>query len=548
MHRRVGVLFFGLVVCLGLFVSPLGCLAAPPPGQDSGISDDDGGQESADAGDGGRTDAGDGGRGDAGEDGGPTEAAEDWKNWYAVTWRDTAENNLKYAKQMGHQYIGVHEWSGPGFGYSFYKHSPNASGRHFFFTDPYNYRDVFKGFQRFLDPGWDGGYTQQQIDFFNANMVWKSPADAGFPNNLATGYPGPGTSFSVVWDFQQQRVIDEVVERIIVLAHKYEADAGDLGYPFTFAGAIFDTGTLSGDFAVRGRGLVTLAHWTGSESGLQHAGVTHDYATYSDGRAAFFKKLRTRMQQEFPGSRFILCPSRIYHPTWIEEVVRHIANRPDRDELTPDMLSQEDSSTTAFVDDLPLYRQLGIKITADRIGISQVSQSSEPENRLYNAKAAIYGSWSNWFGLYGETSGTPNFTKIVDVYPRLKLVRMVPNWDNLNSVPLAARSWRGGMSDGGVYESPNSHIDSDVIYTRQPGTGKLFVVFNSTNGAVKLRPGESVASMWHTDGYFIESQDASMDFLITGQEIRLKSTVPIDVDSTNRQVKGKGYIIVINRP
>ena len=37
-------------------------------------------------------------------------AAEDWsswKNWYGISWRGTAANHMKYAQQMGYEYIVV---------------------------------------------------------------------------------------------------------------------------------------------------------------------------------------------------------------------------------------------------------------------------------------------------------------------------------------------------------------------------------------------------------------------------------------------------------
>lgn len=462
-------------------------------------------------------------------------SADDWKNWYAVTWRATPEEAVRFSKQMGYSYIGVHEnYQGPGLGHTFYKNYADCKGMKFYFVDPHCYRPVTDGFKRFINP--NGPFTEAEKAYYNKHMVWKS-RDA-FPENLARGFPS-GSDYSTVWDFQQQAVIDKVVDAIIAMARNYEAAPGDPGYPFTFAGCMFDTAALTGEFAVQGRGVVSLAYWTGSDSGLLHDDIVHEYATYSDGKAAFFKQLRARMAREFPNTKFIIEPSRLYHDRWIEELVYHLKDRPDRDELTPDMIVQEDAGTQ-FVDDANIFNS-GLKITKEMVGTSQPNEVTEPLNRLYAAKAGINGAWYTWFGRWGSTGNMPNFRSVTDVYPRLLLVRCIPNWDNLHGIPLADRSW-----DGSVYKSPKSHIDSEVMYSRQPATGKLFAVFNTTNGIIRLGPGETVTSIQRIDGYFKEAGDGWSDCIVSGNEIRLKSGVPIEVDSANNQVKGRGYILTLN--
>ena len=166
-------------------------------------------------------------------------------------------------------------------------------------------------------------------------------------------------------------------------------------------------------------------------------------------------------------------------------------------------------------------------------------------------KPALTVPGYNWFGWFNNAGDTPYFTSITEVYPRLKLIRLIPNWDNLNNIPLANRSW-----DGSIYQSKNSsgnlqsYISSDLMYSRHWKTGKLFAVFNTTGGKIKLNPGETITSIQSTDGYFIEAGDASADLIVTanstGAEITLSSSVAIPVDSTNGQVKGVGYILTIS--
>ena len=129
------------------------------------------------------------------------------------------------------------------------------------------------------------------------------------------------------------------------------------------------------------------------------------------------------------------------------------------------MISQE-SSGTQFVDDSNIFNS-GVGITKDMVGTSQQAKVGEYENRLYAAKAGISGAWYRWFGHFGgEAAGSKNFQSITEVYPRLKLIRLIPNWDNLNNITLVNRNW-----DGSVYQSTKdgqlqSYISSDVMYSR----------------------------------------------------------------------------------
>ncbi|GAN31511.1 hypothetical protein [Candidatus Brocadia sinica] len=450
-------------------------------------------------------------------------ADDGWKNFYGIAWTGTSSEHAKYAKQMGYDSIAIQT-------NTTYKGKQDYANLKFYFIDLKNWAFDLFGYERFIDT--TKTYSQAEKDFYKQHMVWKSYDT--FPYNLASGwFQGTSTKFSAMWDFQQQAVIDMVVEKIMTMFHDYE----DASLPFTFAGYMEDEPSLNGIFYrwVKNRNSVTsLSYWTGIESGLKHDAIVHKYATYQEGKAAFFKKLRERMLQDFPDAKWIGEPYSMYWG-WVN-VIKDCA---DKDVLTPDMLVQE-GSNTEFVDDDRIFNS-GVTITKDMVGVTQPNNVNEYENRLYAAKAGINGAWYNWFGRFGGTGNMPNFKSITEVYPRLKLIRCLPNWDNLNNVPLTDRSW-----DGSVYRSTKSYASSDVMYSRQPKTGKLFAVFNTTNGVVKLNAGEAVTGVQRADSYFIESGDGSADVDILGDEIRLKSGVGIDVDATNGQVKGRGYIFTLS--
>ncbi len=470
-----------------------------------------------------------------------------WKNWYGIAWQDSPSNTIKYAKQMGYDYIAAQSSSA-----DVYKNSADAAGLKFYIIDPHSNPDAYIDLpnRSALGSRVEGGkvidisitYTQEQIDWYNRHMVWKSYDS--FPNNFASGFftGDPKKRITVLWDVQQQAVIDELIENIMQMFKRSE----NPGLPFTFAGYGMDVPLLSGDFwYINSSGAgkrTTLALWTGTDSGLIHDDITHEYPTYPDGMAAFYKQLNKRMRQDYPDAKWIIEPTRIYDDSAgvvPDEWINSIKNRTDKDELIPDLLLQE-GRVTDFVDNSNNFNS-GVNIKKNRVGCSQNSAGEEDINRLIAAKAGINGAWYDWFGRFGGSNTMPGFKNITEVYPRLKLVRCIPNWDNLNGIPLAYRWW-----DGDVYQSMNSSISRDVMYSRQPKTGKLFAVFLTNDGIIRLSGGEMVTSVSRIDGYFMESGDGSDDVELTGSEIRLKSGISIDVDTGNGQVKGNGYIFTLS--
>lgn len=477
-----------------------------------------------------------------------------WKNFYTIVWKGTPDEQIKYAKQMGYDYIAP---IGGGSNRTKYANNSNRDGLKFYLSNPETLQYLVPVIWN-KDVNTATNYSQAQIDYFNNKMAWKS-LDA-FPNNLASGWfteNSLGTKYQVHWDLQQQAVIDYVVEQIVSLAKSYESTDPS----FAFGGYIVDVPHLTGDFAIYNEAIsnfdntyVSLSYWTGSDSTLVHSGITHEYATYSEGMAAYYKRLNTRLKQEWPDSKAIYEPYRLYSTGDADEWVYQTKDRADKDELTPDMLSQESSGTTLatavteFVDDANIFNS-GVNITKDRVGITEPNAVKEEMNRLFAAKAGINGAWYDWYGRFGNTGDMPDFNSITEVYPRLKLIRLIPNWDNLNNIPLVGRSW-----DGSVYQSVKdgklqSYISSDLMYSRHWKTGKIFTVFNTLNGILKLNPNEAITSIQCVDGFFIESGDCTSDFITTdtsnGKQLILKSTVVIPTDTNNSQVKGLGYIITV---
>ena len=61
---------------------------------------------------------------------------------------------------------------------------------------------------------------------------------------------------------------------------------------------------------------VNLAYWTGADSSLIHDSITHEYATFTEANAAFYKQLNTALKQVWPNSKWIIEPWTIYSTYW----------------------------------------------------------------------------------------------------------------------------------------------------------------------------------------------------------------------------------------
>ena len=71
-----------------------------------------------------------------------------------------------------------------------------------------------------------------------------------------------------------------------------------------------------------------------------HNGITHEYETYTDAQAYFYRKLNQRMHEEFPDSKWMQEPYFIWRDSstcFQHDLISQIKDRTDEDELTPDM-------------------------------------------------------------------------------------------------------------------------------------------------------------------------------------------------------------------
>ncbi|TVL95664.1 MAG: hypothetical protein CV082_10280, partial [Candidatus Brocadia sp. BL1] len=92
---------------------------------------------------------------------------DDWRHFYDISWSDKPSEDIRYAKQLGNDYIVVN----PSLSGREYHKNPDCAGLKFYLADPYWYPQVLSGHSRYID-------TTKPIpdaarDFYNQHMVWK---------------------------------------------------------------------------------------------------------------------------------------------------------------------------------------------------------------------------------------------------------------------------------------------------------------------------------------------------------------------------------------
>jgi hypothetical protein len=424
-------------------------------------------------------------------------------HFYGITWNGKVDDNLKFARQMGYSYVMYQNGM---------EKSSLASDLFFYLESP-DYQVYYSlGIDRMVSK--DKLYTDSQINTYQRYFALKNN-HASFPDNMATGWFRSG-SFCVEPDWQQQKVIDFFVDKVINYAHGMERSEKK----FLFGGLAWDVPQFTGDFWGGGN-QVSLAFWNGKDSSALFDSNTHEYRTYSEGKAAYYLKIKQTLMAEYPDRKltYIFEPYNFYD-SWFKGLEK-LENNDQAKLMQDSFISEESGSTkwatgTEFVDDPRVYNA-GL-ITKDKVGSSTPDNHDLKNNMTIASKAAISGAWFNWYGRFSGSGDNVPMRNIYEVPSWLQLIRVVANWDNLNGIPLEKRNYNGS-----VYTSTSSRIDQNVIYSRQPKTQKLFVVFLNKTGEIILNPGEKIVSVKRVDSYFCETHEASSELTVKGNKIRLKN-------------------------
>lgn len=167
-------------------------------------------------------------------------------------------------------------------------------------------------------------------------------------------------------------------------------------------------------------------------------------------------------------------------------------------------------------------------LPADRVSVSGTYlkckdptwTSSMITDDLANAAsvAATQGSWFGWFGQCGLDSKRADGTLVYGNADQL--LRAIPNWDNQWGIPLSARAYNANLKK---YSSPNSYFSPSTIFSRNPATGELFVVYRNQSYYVTLRAGETILSATYADSLFRDTGvNAKPCLWVSGRSVGLQ--------------------------
>jgi hypothetical protein len=123
-----------------------------------------------------------------------------------------------------------------------------------------------------------------------------------------------------------------------------------------------------------------------------------------------------------------------------------------------------------------------------------------------------------------------------------QLLRALPNWDNMAGIPVPRfndyRPDDQRKLEGHTYSSPNSFLSPDVVYSRNPENGELYVVFLNANGVVNLREGEQIVTAVLVNEWFVETATNALPSLTYEAN---KTSIRLN----NSSLIGKGIRIIL---
>ena len=413
----------------------------------------------------------------------PNYSMDDYRNFFGLCWISSVDETLRYAKQMGYRHV---YYKG-----GMEKH-PLSKGMFFVMESP-----EYSVYRRTIDIS--KKYPPEVIREWETTCSLIS-LDKPFPQNMATGWFVPPHHFTATLDLQQEKVIEDITNKIIEKVKKIQMANLD----FKFSGFAWDVPQPQGDFwsehktkKMDNGAQVTLAYWTGKDASVKHPDVTHEYATYSEGHFEFYHRLFEKARKINPDAKWIVEPYSVYND-WMRymdwDFMKSKGDK--RAEYMPDLICSEGNGTE-FVDD-PKNFENGL-LDKTRVASTTPNVFDDETLRKIAGAAASNGAWTGWFGRPGGTGNNPGYRTIRDIPARMKLNRAVAVWENLNGTPISKRKW-----DGENYSSPTAEMTPDVIWAIQPETKKLFFVFLSDKGQVKIPEGYRVKEIYHVDGLWQE--------------------------------------------
>ena len=411
----------------------------------------------------------------------PNYSMDDYRNFFGLCWISSVDETLRYAKQMGYRHVYYKD--------GMEKH-PLSKGMFFVMESP-----EYSVYRRTIDIS--KKYPPEVIREWETTCSLIS-LDKPFPQNMATGWFVPPHHFTATLDLQQEKVIEDITNKIIEKVKKIQMANLD----FKFSGFAWDVPQPQGDFwsehktkKMDNGSQVTLAYWTGKDASVKHPDVTHEYATYSEGHFEFYRRLFEKARKINPDAKWIVEPYSVYND-WMRYMDSDLMKSKGADvkKYMPDFILEE-NGTTGFVDDERAFKN-GL-IDKSRTGSSTPNVWDEPQSRKIAAAAAVNGAWNTWFGRIGGTGNCPRYMYIRDVPARLKIAKLLPVWENLNGTPLSERKY-----ENGVYSSPSAGMSDSAIWAKHPETGEVYFTFINMDGYVPVPQGFEIDEISALSGVF----------------------------------------------
>ncbi|HYH05074.1 MAG TPA: hypothetical protein VEC37_18430, partial [Bacillota bacterium] len=156
-------------------------------------------------------------------------AANEYKNFYGISWRGKASDNLRYAQNMSYKYVFYQQGA---------ENYPDLSQFQFFFDGPLAVAMVgMSGLSTWgIIPSQTGTYSSTTNAFLKANAVWKNTNANNYPYNLASGCIFTQDRYMVNFDLQQDAVRKKVVDYCIQRVKNIQAKCPSI----QFKGFAFD--------------------------------------------------------------------------------------------------------------------------------------------------------------------------------------------------------------------------------------------------------------------------------------------------------------------
>jgi hypothetical protein len=180
-------------------------------------------------------------------------------------------------------------------------------------------------------------------------------------------------------------------------------------------------------------------------------------------------------------------------------------------DITPDLMCQE-SCGIEFITDQRIYDSK--LVDKSKVGSTTPNCFGEKDNRSLAANAAINGATFGWFGRFGGAGDMPNYKSIKEVPARLKLIRVLTTWENMNQTPTGARSW-----DGTTYKSSSAIVSDKLIAIKKPKLKAYVIVFLNKDGVFSIPNDDRIDKVYELDSLFQEMRNMQTTLNIMNNQI-----------------------------